>query len=139
MSFVSVKWKFARIAKKLIYIGSFNIKLKLLAWIRFTFEQPLMKASEITTLFWPPMDFVKNLILSEAVIERCSTKWSFILKRAVKFTGFQRLVTAAMWTILDATRILDPPLELDIGKTMVTLISVLFLFTKFILIFQLKY
>ena len=98
-----------------------------------------MKASEITTLFWPPMDFVKNLILSEAVIERCSTKWSFILQRAAKFTGFQRLVTAAMWTVLDAARILDPPLELDIGKTMVTLISVLFLFTKFILIFQLKY
>ena len=44
-----------------------------------------------------------------------------------------------MWTILDAAGTLDPPLELDVGKTMVTLISVLFLFTQFILIFQLKY
>ena len=33
-----------------------------------------MDASEITTLFLPPMDCVKNLILLEAVIERCSTK-----------------------------------------------------------------
>ena len=33
-----------------------------------------MHVSEITTLFLPPMDCVKNLIFSEAAIERRSTK-----------------------------------------------------------------
>ena len=33
-----------------------------------------MNASKITTLFLPSIDLVKNLILSEADIEKCSTK-----------------------------------------------------------------
>ena len=59
--------------------------------------------------------------------------------KSCKIAGFQPLVSAAMWTILHVAGILDSPLDLNIGITMVTLISVLFLFTKFILIFQLKY
>ena len=42
--------------------------------IRQKWEQPLMNAFEIATLFESAMDCIKNLILSEAAIERCSSK-----------------------------------------------------------------
>ena len=48
-----------------------------------------MNASEITTLFLPPMDCLKNLILSEA---------------------------AAMWTVPDVAELLDPPLAFAYRK-----------------------
>ena len=81
-----------------------------------------MNASEIINLFLPQMHCIKNLILSEAAI--------------------RSLVTAAMLvTILDAAEFLDSWIHLwhlTTGETMVTLLSMLFLLTKFILIFGLK-
>ena len=98
-----------------------------------------MSASKITSLFLPPMDCVKNLILSEAAIERCCTKQELHSSKGCIVAGFQSLFTAAIWTILDAAEFLDPPLPFTYRKTMVTLISMLFLFTEFILVFEPKY
>ena len=67
-----------------------------------------MNISQITNLFLPQMDGVKNLILSEAAIRRCSTKQKFPSPKSCKVAGFQPLVTAAMWAILDAAEFLDP-------------------------------
>ena len=115
---MSVTWKFAWIAKKLILIGSFNIQwLKLLAWICFTFKLPLMKASEITTLLWPPVDFgKKNNSFIRSSHRKVSYKMELHSSKICKIAGFQQLVTAAMWTILDAAGFLDPPLEFKYRK-----------------------
>ena len=75
-----------------------------------------MNASEITTLFLPPMDCVKNLILSEAAIERCSTKLELSSSKSWKVVGFQPPITAALLTILDGTELLDPPLGFTYRK-----------------------
>ena len=109
---MSVTWKFAWIAKKLILIGSFNIQgLKLVAWIRFTFKLLLMKGSEITTLFWPPVDFGKKINSFRSSHRKVLYKMELHSSRICKIAGFQPLATAAMWTILDAAGFLDPPLE----------------------------
>ena len=114
---MSVTWKFAWIAKKLILIGSFNIQwLKLLAWIRFTFKLLLMKASEITTLLWPPVDFGKKINSFRSSHRKVSYKMERHSSKICKIAGFQPLVTAAMWTILDAAGFLDPPLEFKYRK-----------------------
>ena len=55
-----------------------------------------MKASRIITLFLPPMDCVKTLILSETVIEKYSTKQDLSSSKSCKVAGFQPLITAAM-------------------------------------------
>ena len=65
-----------------------------------------MNASEISCLFLPPMDCVKNLILSEAAIERCCTKQELHSSKSCKVAGFQPLITTAMWTIQDAAEFL---------------------------------
>ena len=66
-----------------------------------------MNASEITTLFLPPMDCLKNLILSEAAIKRWSTKVDLPSSKSCKVAGFQTLINAEMCSILDAARFLD--------------------------------
>ena len=115
---MSVTWKFAWIAKKLILIGSFNIQgLKLLAWIRFTFKLPLMKGSEITTLFWPPVDFGKKINSFRSSHRKVFYKMELHSSRICKIAGFQPLATAAMWTILDTAGFLDPPLEFKYRKS----------------------
>ena len=49
-----------------------------------------MNASEITTLFMPSMDCLKNVILSEAaIIERSSTKQDLPFSKSCKVAGFQ--------------------------------------------------
>ena len=75
-----------------------------------------MNVSEITTLFLPPMGCVKSLILSEAAIKRCSTKQELPSSKSCKVAGFQSLITAAMWTILNVARFLDPPLGFTFRK-----------------------
>ena len=81
--FVSEKQKFAWIAKKLTLIASLNIKLLKICLLQFTpdllhiwqkCEQPLMNASKTITFSLSPVDCVKNLILSEAAVEWCSTE-----------------------------------------------------------------
>ena len=138
---MSVTWKFAWIAKKLILIGSFNIQgLKLLAWIHFTFKLPLMKGSEITTLLWPPVDFGKKINSFRSRHRKLFYKMELHSSKICKIAGFQPLVTAAMWTILEMQQgSWIHPWNVNIEKAMATLISMLFLFTKFILIFELKY
>ena len=68
-----------------------------------------MNASESTTLFLPPMDCVKNLILSEVAIERWPTKLYLSSSKSCKVAGFQTLINAEMSSILvlDAVRLLD--------------------------------
>ena len=90
-----------------------------------------MNASEVTNLFLPPMSCVRNLILLEAAIKRYSTNRSFLLI-SVRDLKFQvALITAATRNIRDTTGFWHLP----IGKTIFLLSSMLFLFTKFILIF----
>ena len=67
-----------------------------------------MNASEITTLFLPPTDCVKNMILLEAAIERWSTKFNLPSSKSCKVAGFQTLINSKMCSILDAARFLDP-------------------------------
>ena len=79
VKFVSVKQKFAFIAKKLTSTGYLTYNYQKFACfnmlhIRQKWEQPLMNAFEIATLFESAMDCIKNLIFSEAAIERCSSK-----------------------------------------------------------------
>ena len=61
-----------------------------------------MNVSVITTLFLHPVDRLKNLILFSS--------------KSCKVAGFQPLITAAMWTILDAAGFLDPPLTFAFRK-----------------------
>ena len=70
----------------------------------------------LTTLFLLPMDFVKNLIRSEAAIEKCSTKWELPPSKSFKVASFKPLDTAAMWTILDAAVFLNVPLVFTYRK-----------------------
>ena len=69
VKFVSVERNFLWIAKKLTSISSFNLQSLKICVFQFSsyslhiwkkWEQLLMDASEITTLFLPPMDCVKN-------------------------------------------------------------------------------
>ena len=83
--------------------------------------------------------FSKKLNSFRSSHQKVFYKMELHSSKSCKIAGFQPLVSAAMWTILHVAGILDSPLDLNIGITMVTSISVLFLFTKFILIFQLKY
>ena len=117
-----MKCKFAWTEKKLTSIGSFNIKLLKICLFQFQFtshsihiqqkwEQLLMNASEIiTTLFLPLMGCVKSLILPEAAIKRCSTKQELHSSKSFKVAGFQTLIIAAMWAILNAARFFNQPL-----------------------------
>ena len=67
-----------------------------------------MNASEITTLFLPPMECIKDLILLEAAIESWSTKLKMPSSKSCKVAGFQILINAEMTSILDSARFLDP-------------------------------
>ena len=62
---------------------------------------------------------VKNLILSAVAIEWCSTKYE-LPSSSCKVAGVQPLVTAAMWTILDAAGFLDPSMAFTYRKNDVT-------------------
>ena len=142
LKFFSVKQKFARIAKKLIYIGSFNIQLlKLFEFTSHLLHIWITAAESFWDYFFVLASnrFSKKLNSFRSSHQKVFYKMELHSSKSCKIAGFQALVSAAMWTILHVAGILDSPLDLNIGITMVTLISVLFLFTKFILIFQLKY
>ena len=73
-----------------------------------------MNASEYTTLFLPPTDCMKTFRSSHQKIFYKIYELPS-LKRC-KVSGFQSLITTAMWTILDAAGFLDPPLGFTYSK-----------------------
>ena len=86
-----------------------------------------MNASEITNLFLPQMNCKKKL-----------NSFKTFYKIGASFS--KELLTCRL-QVLEAAEFLDSSIHLTFttGETMVTLLSMLFLFTKFILIFELRY